>query len=342
MRFAKMVGMKATPSILASVALFSSTLFAYSTPEMVSTEPSNLSALIKMSLESDSGLADSKIEVRLENGIAVLTGTARTIDQSERAVDRAMAAIGVRGVVNQVRLVGDGGFGEALRSSVRKALDTNPAIDAKRITIHADGGRLVISGEVGTWDEQEIARETASQVAGVKEIENRTEVVFDSVRTDRQIEEQLGQMILNDPLYEGLSLSVSVKEGVVRLKGKVGSVGEYDRLVRRALVTGVFEVNADHLDVDSDLKSDVMGDKNFTPEETLATLGDAIEMDTRLDGSNIQFSIQDGVVILSGEVRNPQERAAAESTARGIPGILAIDNQLRIRPTGPQIVSASN
>src|SRR5690606_35529656 len=114
-------------------------------------------------------------------------------------------------------------------------------------------GVVVLGGEVGTWDEQEIAREAVSRIPGVAGIENRTEVVFQSPRSDGQIEKQLAGLIANDPLYDGLHLSVSVKEGVVRLKGEVGTKGEYYRLVRRSSVTRVFEVNADRLMVNRDL-----------------------------------------------------------------------------------------
>src|SRR5690606_29193811 len=106
---------------------------------------------------------------------------------------------------------------------------------------------------------------------------------------------QLQQLIANDPLYDGLALSVSVKEGVVRLKGEVGSKAEYDRLVRRTSVTGVFEVNADRLSLNSDLKMEAMDDKNFTHEQMMAALTDALKMDTRVDSQSIEFEIAEGV-----------------------------------------------
>lgn len=325
-----------------AVAMITSTAFSFATPELAPGTAGEISEFIAMDISTDSHMQDAKVNVRIKDGIAILTGRATTLDQAERAAERAMAAVKVRAVVNQIEVRPATAATSTLLENVRKALDENPALDAKRITLHGSGGKLVLNGEVGTWDEQEIARETASRVPGVTAIENRTEVVFDSVRTDAQITEQLRQLIANDPLYDGLALSASVKEGIVRLKGELGSRGEYDRLVRRASVTGVFEVNADRLTINSDLKMEAVEDKHFPPEEMMAALRDAMKTDSRLAGAEISSQLAEGVVTLSGQVPEEGMRTAAESTARGVPGVLAVDNRIHVGEASPRpLVSAS-
>ena len=323
------------------MAIISSSTLAFSTPEMGPTGPAEVSEFIQMDIQSDSRMKGTQVTVKMDNGIALLTGTVKTMDQSERAAERAMAATDVRAVVNQIQIAEASAPDSALKESVARALKANPALDAKRVTVRADRGNVVLGGEVGTWDEQEIAREITSNVPGVMTIENHTQVVFDSVRTDSQIQEQLRQLIANDPLYDGLSLSVSVKEGVVRLKGEVGTKGEYDRLVRRTSVTGVFEVNADKLSLNSDLKMEAMGDKNFTPDQILVALGDAFRADTRIDPQTIEVRLAEGVVTLSGTVTHSGAKFAAESTARGVPGVIAVSNQLRVHEARREMATAS-
>jgi len=312
-------------------AILTASALAFGTPEIGPSGNEETAAFIKMDVESDSRMKDTHVSVKLENGIVRLTGEVATIDQAERAAERALATVNVRAVVNELRIapsqVTDGKISEAVNVALRK----NKAIDSARVKVAADAGRVTLSGEVGTWDEQEIAREIASTVPGVTAIDNKTEVVFDSVRTDEQIRAQLQQLIANDPLYDGLALSVSVKEGVVKLNGEVGSKSEYDRLVRRTSVTGVFEVNADSLNLNSDLQMEAMGDKHFSHEQMLAALGDALKMDTRLDVSAVQYEISEGVVSLTGSVGSILAKSAAESTARGVPGVIAVNNQLRVQ-----------
>jgi len=316
---------------LSLAALLTASAMAFGTPEIGPTGNDETSAFIKMDVESDSRMTDTEVSVKLENGIVHLTGQVATIDQAERAAERALATVNVRAVVNELKItpaqVSDAKISEAVNVALRK----NKAIDAARVKVAADAGKVTLSGEVGTWDEQEIAREVASTVPGVTGIDNKTEVVFDSVRTDEQIHEQLQQLIANDPLYDGLALSVSVKEGVVRLKGEVGSKSEYDRLVRRTSVTGVFEVNADRLNLNSDLQMEAMGDKHLSPEQMMAALGDALKMDSRVDAQAVKFEISEGVATLTGRVASPVAKSAAESTARGVPGVTAVSNQLRVQ-----------
>jgi osmotically-inducible protein OsmY len=306
-----------------TIALISSTAFAYATPEMVPSAPGEISDYIQMEISSDTRMDGTEVSAELRDGIALLSGKVETLDQAERAAERAMSVVKVRAVVNRIEIENDGVSDASLNSAVRTALDKNKALDASRITVDVKNGKAVLDGAVGTWDEQEIARETVSKVPGVTVIENRTEVTFDGIRSDEQIAEQLVQLIANDPLCDGLAISVSVKEGVVKLKGELGSSGEYDRLVRRSSVTGVFE------------------DKNFTPEQMMVALNDAIKADRRIDPALISGQISEGVVTLSGQVPDEGMKNAAESTARGVPGVIAVNNQIGVGETQRPLVSAN-
>jgi osmotically-inducible protein OsmY len=324
-----------------TIALISSTAFAYATPEMAPNAPGEISEYIQMEISSDTRMDGTEVSAELRDGIALLSGKVETLDQAERAAERAMSVVKVRAVVNSIEIENDGVSDASLKSAVRTSLDKNKALDASRITVDVKNGKAVLGGAIGTWDEQEIARETVSKVPGVTVIENRTEVTFDGIRSDEQIAEQLVQLIANDPLCDGLAISVSVKEGVVKLKGELGSSGEYDRLVRRSSVTGVFEVNSDKLTINSDLKMEAVEDKNFTPEQMMVALNDAIKADRRIDPALISGQISEGVVTLSGQVPDEGMKNAAESTARGVPGVIAVNNQIGVGETQRPLVSAN-
>lgn len=322
-----------------AASLIAGASFAFATPEMEPQNAEETADFIQMDVQSDARMDGTRVQVEVVDGIAILTGHVATIDQAERAVERAKASVNVRAVISTLEIRVFQISDSLVESEVLAALEKNEALDAGGVTVKVREGRVVLGGTVGTWDEQEIARETASRVKGVKSIENKTEITFEGIRSDGQIEVQLAQLISDDPLYEGLSLTASVKEGVVRLNGEVGSKGEYDRLVRRSSVTGIFEVNADRLSINSDLKMEAVGDKHFTPEQTLAALGDALRMDQRFDAEALSYRFEEGILTLDGEVEKPEQRLAAESTSRGVPGVMAVDN--RIRVTGNLILSSA-
>jgi len=146
-------------------------------------------------------------------------------------------------------------------------------------------------------------------------------------------------LIANDPLYDGLHLSVSVKEGMVRLKGEVGTRGEYSRLVRRSSVTGVFDVNADQLKVNGDLAMEAVEDKHFSPDQMNAALADAVKADDRIDANAVSFRLSEGIVTIEGTVIREDEKFAAESTARGVPGVMAVSNRIRVSEARPEVAA---
>lgn len=327
--------------MMTAMTFFAASSFALATPEMAPSGDKEISEFVAMDVASDSRMEGTEVSVKIKDGIAILTGKVKTLDQAERAAERALATDGVRGVANLLEIAAGSHSDSMLHEAAVKALAASKALDAGRIKVSAESGTVMLSGEVSTWDEQEIAREVVSKVPGVREIENRTEVVFGSVRTDEQIRAQLEGLIANDPLYDGLSLSVAVKEGVVKLKGEVGSRGEYDRLVRRSSVTGVFEVSADGLKVNPDLAMEAVGDKNPTPEQMMAALEDVLKADGRVDTRAISFGLSEGVVTIKGSAPDKEERIAAESAARGIPGVLAVDNRVRVSASERPLVSAN-
>ncbi len=53
--------------------------------------------------------------------------------------------------------------------------------------------------------------------------------------------------------------------------------------------------------------------------------------DTRTDGLKIDVDTQSGVVYLSGEVDNSDERQVAESLAKAVNGVAQVENNLRVK-----------
>lgn len=309
-----------------------SSAFAGASPEAPAGNNEEAVAMIQMDLNSDSRLKGTQIRVGIENGIAILEGKSGSLAQAERAGARAIASSSVKALVNKVE-IGELPAPEMLKAA-RAILKQQKMIRANDINVAVSDSRLTLTGEVGTWDEKELARELVSSVPGVKVIENRLVENFEGVRTDSQIEEQLKYIIQDDPLYEGLHLTVSAKEGTVRLGGTVGSKGEFDRLVRRSYVTGVMDVQISGLNIDSDLAMEGLEDKDYTPEQSLAAFREALAKDSRVDASGIRPALEDGTLILKGTVAGREAKDVVEATGRAIPGVLRVSNELKVSKAG--------
>lgn len=325
--------MKSTLSLktmlLASLAMGSSA-FVSATPEEAPVEPTEIAEFLKMDIAADSRMEDSKVSVELKDGVAVLTGNVSSLALAERATARAIAAQGVRSVVNQLS-IRQAPLDE-ISAKAKAALKAQSMVDAKQVKISVANDRLVIRGSVGTWDEKDLVREVLSEIPGLTAIDNKLEVTFEGIREDSQIQEQLRFIIHDDPLYDGLNLVATVEGGTATLSGTVGSKDEFYRLVRRSYVTGIMDVSISNLHIDSDLKMEALGDKQYTPEESVAALTQALKADPRIDANTVKVAVDEGVAVLKGSVATLAAKDAAEAASRAIPGVLRVENKLSVSP----------
>jgi len=70
-------------------------------------------------------------------------------------------------------------------------------------------------------------------------------------------------------------------------------------------------------------------------EQLRDTVMDELAWDMALDASAVGVAAQDGVVTLMGHVRSYAEKRAAEKAARRVRGVVAIANEIEVRPPGP-------
>ena len=285
---------------------------------------------IAVDIQGDRRMVGSKVDVSVAGDIATLSGNAVSLEQAERAAARAKSMDGIRAVVNHLKIVDPVAKDAILAERVQQRLVKSPALDASRVKVSVDKRRAVLSGQIGSWDEQELAREIATEIPGIKEVDNRLEVTFDTVRTDAAIKAQIEYMVADDPLYAGIQIDVIVKDGVVNLGGAVGSTGEKDQLVSRSHVTGVTGVKADDVMISRELAMEGMSGKVPSPKATLEAWAAASSADPRLKHSEIHADIDKNVLKLTGVAPTQEAKAAAESTARGLPGVSVVANEIQV------------
>jgi len=301
------------------------------TPSPLPLTPKDREHFLETLCETSPRLEGAEITVRLDDHVAILDGTARSIDQSDFASSLALAMQGLYGVINRIEVGPVRTDSEALAAEIRRRLRDSRALRAERVRVEVDAGRATLSGSVSTLDEREIARELASRVEGVRSIDDRVRIDFRHVRSDEAIRRQLQLRHQDDPLFDLLPVRVEVRAGEVRLSGRVGSRDELERLARTAWVTGVTAVDASGLAIHRDLAMPGMEDKDYHPSDSLKVVRLLLETDERIDASAVAAELRNGTLTLSGELPSPAARHAAERDARGVPGILGVRNLIEVR-----------
>jgi osmotically-inducible protein OsmY len=130
-------------------------------------------------LRWDSVVPPSRVTVTVADGWVTLNGTLDTYYQSA-AAERTMRNLrGVKGVSNAILLE------TPVRSvsttdvaaKIEAALKRSAEVDARRISVSARDGKVVLTGNVRSWAERADAEHAAWAAPGVMEVDDRISVV---------------------------------------------------------------------------------------------------------------------------------------------------------------------
>ncbi len=276
------------------------------------------------------------IQVKCLEGIVTLEGQVQNLLAKERAANIAQTVKGVRSVVNKIKIAPTVlKTDETLRNDIKDALLMDPATESYEVNVRVKDKKVTLTGTVESWREKELAEKVAKGIAGVKALENKITVDYQSKRTDMEIKADIEQALQWDTLVDHILVDVNVNNGKVTFTGTVGSAAEKTRLYKIAWVAGVKEINLDGLEVkrwarDDDLRKDkyvIKKDENIKNAVQKALL-----YDPRVLAANVKTHVNNGVITLRGQVDHLKAKRAAAQDARNTVGVLTVKNRLNVSP----------
>jgi len=120
---------------------------------------------------------ENKVDVKVEDGWVYLTGELMW-DFEKNAAKKAVENLpSVKYVVNNIALKNTVDAGD-IKNKIKKAFERSADIDAKDITVIADGHTVTLTGKVHSLKEKYDARKTAYYSPGVWNVDNELEVVY--------------------------------------------------------------------------------------------------------------------------------------------------------------------
>ena len=113
----------------------------------------------------------NRIKVRVEKGRITLEGEVEKQFEREIALQVVLHLAGVTAVNNQIVLKPKVEPTQ-VKVKIEAAFQRSAIVDARRITVKAEGGKVILTGTVSTWVEYQDAERAAWAAPGVREVKN--------------------------------------------------------------------------------------------------------------------------------------------------------------------------
>ena len=222
----------------------------------------------------------------------------------------------------------------------------SPYLRASELSVSVDNGKATLTGKVEEDINKDLAKQMALGVKGVTEVDNQIVVEAQTVPPVRSAERNYGEIIDDATITSaiksklmwskyanGLATNVDTKFGKVILQGTASSLQARDLAGRLAANTrGV--VSVDNQLVINPNKTTVTEKATSSAKEVGHDISDAwittkvksnYLYSSRVDGSGINVSTNNGVVTLTGRVASTTERILAIELARSLVGVKSVN-----------------
>jgi osmotically-inducible protein OsmY len=118
------------------------------------------------------GVPADRIKVKVEKGVVTLSGEVDWQFQKTDAYHVVHKLSGVVGVLNQIEVAAPLNAIE-VKEKIEKAFQRSAELEASRITVETEGGRVILKGKVHAWYERDMAERAAWSAPGVTEVLDR-------------------------------------------------------------------------------------------------------------------------------------------------------------------------
>lgn len=213
-----------------------------------------------------------------------------------------------------------------LQRDVLDELKWDTRVKETDVGVEVNAGVVTLTGSVDSWPARTAAVNAAHRVGGVLDVANEIRVKLPGVheRDDADIAKAVRNALVWDVLVPSDRIQSTVANGVVTLEGSVDYWSQHADAARCVgNLAGVREIK-NLITVEPSMPS-------LSLTEVRSAIDGALERHARHAAKHVQIALADGKVILSGNVPSWAERNAVDGAVRGTPGVVRVDNQLRVQ-----------
>lgn len=211
-----------------------------------------------------------------------------------------------------------------IRQNIIDELEFEPrVINGAHIGVAVKDGVVTLSGYVGSCAEKLAAEKAVKRVKGVKAIAEEIDIRFpeDKKTADDEIAARAVSLLRWSAVVPADSVMVKVQEGRVNLSGQVN--WQFQRSAAEAEIRRLSGVVG--------VVNSITIKPRVQPADVKRQIEAALKRNAEIDAQGIRVSVEDGGrVSLDGTVHDWREREAVEHAAWLAPGVMRVDDRLRI------------
>lgn len=275
------------------------------------------------------------VEVKVNEGHVVLSGTVRSAIHRDQLIERVEKLRGVTRVTPDLEIEPENRTDEEIERDAQAALAHDAETRSLDLEIDARDGVVTLRGEVDTGADRQAVQDVVESVRGVRDVQNHIELASmhrEDHAIERDVEVELtASVVVEDPIQ------VLVEDGKVALSGTVDSLFERSWAIRRAWsVRGVQEVSATDLEVNPlQWNEDEPTPPLRSDAQVVQAIVSAFYREPVINAQRPVVKVDGEHVTLSGTVQTVAAKRRASLLAEVISGVDEVDNRMVVEPAEP-------
>lgn len=215
---------------------------------------------------------------------------------------------------------------EDVKTDIVNSMRRDTRVDASDVTVEIDDGVVTLSGTVPNYRSMWAAYDDALLTDGVRRVVSVLKVIFQptyEAPTDDDIAQWARQIFRWNANIDAANIEVEVQDGKVKLTGTVPWYWQQEAAEEIvSQLRGVKEVENELAIVPTEKISD-----EVIAEDIMAEM----ERSILVDPSQVEVTVADGVVTLTGEVNTTFPSMRAERIAKNALGVKDVHNLLTVK-----------
>ena len=142
---------------------------------------SDLAKKIIFDLEWNTSVPEENINVKVEDGHVILSGSVKWEFQKSEAEKSLVYINGIKSITNTISIKTEKETPANIEQNISKAFERSASIDASNITVTIEGNTAILQGKVNSIKEKDDALIATYLAEGITNVKNELKVEYDAV-----------------------------------------------------------------------------------------------------------------------------------------------------------------